>query len=149
MFMNKSESIQAITNVNPPPNQSPANAQATKTGQHTPGPWEARSRSCSDSSLVVKDSQFDEICTIRDRLERVYGPKNDRDIANTNLIASAPDLLAALQAIEARLDRWRISGIESGQLGRDKDWKELCTQARAAIAKAFLTPLPARSTHVI
>lgn len=63
---------------------------------HTAGPWYARSRSVSDNSLIITDAEHNEICVIREREDRHYGPQNDADMANADLIAAAPELAEAL-----------------------------------------------------
>lgn len=80
---------------------------------HTPGPWFSQ----------YDDNGFYEIGseTISIRLAFTYG-EGDGDEANARLIAAAPDLLEALQAIMAG-----VAGCE-----RQPHWEA----ARAAIAKA-------------
>jgi len=90
----------------------------------TPGKWTARCRSASDGSLVVMNELFDEICEIREKAYRVYGERNDVDMTNAALIASAPDLYAALSELIAE---------------RENDFHhdtEGFNMARAALAKA-------------
>jgi hypothetical protein len=70
--------------------------------QHTPGPW----RHCG-SDIVVKDRDGDDmiICGMGKpasfRSHPYSVPSSPQTRANTNLIAAAPDMLAALQAIAA------------------------------------------------
>lgn len=61
------------------------------------GQWVARSRSASDGALVVMDAEFNEVCVIREQIDRYYGDQDKLDIARASLLASAPDLLAALE----------------------------------------------------
>jgi hypothetical protein len=56
--------------------------------------------------------------------------------ANARLITAAPDLLAALKEVEARLERWRKHGIAAGRSGKDNDWPTLLTQIHDALNKA-------------
>ncbi len=44
-------------------------------------PVECRSRGMADNSLVIMDAEHNELCQIRAREDRHYGPENDRDIA--------------------------------------------------------------------
>jgi len=96
--------------------------------KHTPGPWVAQSRAMSDGALVVKDSEFNEICVIRERADRIYGSQNDTDMANSALIEAAPDLLAELEAMVTTWEGPReLAAIRFAQN---------VIAARAAIAKA-------------
>ena len=77
-----------------------------ENAKHTQAKWDAQSRSMSDGALVVKDSEFNEICVIREKLDRHYrGEQEKTDQANAALIASAPDLLAALDGVVRVADR--------------------------------------------
>ena len=58
----------------------------------TPGDWNAECRSVSDGSLVVKDQEFNEICVVADKSERVYGPLDFERQANAKMLAIAPSL---------------------------------------------------------
>lgn len=89
---------------------------------HTPGPW-----TVGDTAIwALDDCEFHAIAdcpvnhTCRDA-ETMW--------ANARLIASAPDLLAALKEALA---------VHGGDLrfGPDEDEQSWCAQARAAIAKA-------------
>lgn len=83
---------------------------------HTPGPWE---RPTVASNKVFADGV--EIC----RANRV---------ANARLIAAAPDLLQALQAIA---DKLRDPTDGHYQYGPSEYFEQLEVIARAAIAKAI------------
>lgn len=65
--------------------------------QHTPGPWEARSRSLSDGSLIVSDKKNNELACVRRREDRSYSEEDRRAVANAVLMAAAPELLASLE----------------------------------------------------
>jgi hypothetical protein len=95
--------------------------------KHTPGPWFAQSRAMSDGALVIKDSEFNELCVIRESADRIYGSQNDTDMANSALIKAAPDLLAALQACANALSRYAHT---------DDSADCAAESARDAIAKA-------------
>ncbi len=105
---------------------------------YTEGPWEL---DCSDNTApaIVRAPyphklpgqplpEWRAIC-------QVYGPSPVRE-ANARLIASAPELLAALLEVAGRLDRWAKNGIARGPSGQDADWPTLLTQIHDAIAKA-------------
>ena len=98
---------------------------------HTPGPWVAVEQfdENNESLGILIESSVDEIVRIRDLSLEAY--------ANARLIASAPDLLAALRALmsldvkgHALADRLQFS--DSGRAMLD--------QCRAAIARATYTP---------
>jgi hypothetical protein len=73
----------------------------TKQAGHTQ--WRSESRSMSDNSLVIKDSEHNVICVIRNGEDRNYGPENDKDIEHAHRIVRAVNshekLLGALQAV--------------------------------------------------
>jgi hypothetical protein len=86
--------------------------------QHTPGPW--ASNSADSFELGVYGNGY--------RIAKMTGGEINRDIANARLIAAAPELLDALQAIVKSLADQDDEGlIEHAQQMID---------ARAAIAKA-------------
>ncbi len=71
--------------------------------KHTPGPWK-----------VGGPTGFRNQCAIEPSICAVYGAGAELE-ANAQLIAAAPDLLAALKAIAAALDapRDRLGGLET------------------------------------
>jgi hypothetical protein len=77
--------------------------------QHTPGPW--ASNSADSFELGVYGSGY--------RIAKMTGGEINRDVANARLIAAAPELLEALQAI---ID----TGLSTSKI----------TAAKKAIAKA-------------
>ena len=104
--------------------------------KHTPGPWAAY---LSRHSPQSKPHRFrieagQDCVAVSAKYGEDSGAIHDRDImaANAALIASAPELLAALEAI--------ISGWDSPTYGDDAAKIDHCfdaiEQARAAIAKA-------------
>lgn len=95
--------------------------------KHTPGPWEAR------TFLVMGGrGKRDRICHVGTSTS--LGPsRSDETVANACLVAAAPDLLAALIAIEARHDEEDRAEAEGDFTTA---WLALREQARAAIAKA-------------
>lgn len=88
---------------------------------HTPGPWHintletvpASIHACRGHVATVSRGSLNEIGA--DEIE-----------ANTRLIAAAPDLLAALEALESGVRLWISRGVSDADLA----------SARAAIAKA-------------
>ena len=89
-------------------------------GQHTPGPWDVYGGeigTAPDATLAV-------VCALSGN-----DGDNEED-ANARLIAAAPDLLAALEA----LARWETCDLDAEQAAALMD--EVCDMARAAIAKA-------------
>jgi len=68
------------------------------------------------------------------RKKRASKEFKDEDEANARLIASAPDMLEALQNI--------LNGIETGVITSDHDetFDNAADKARAAVAKATLRP---------
>jgi hypothetical protein len=91
--------------------------------EHTPGPWRA---SMGDLLRVMHGS--DCICGVHRIGSRAGGRRSEESEANARLIAAAPDLLAALQAVIAA----PITGDHESIQRRDAAF----TAARAAIAKA-------------
>ena len=87
--------------------------------QHTPGPWEAKeytnSRITGGYGVFARDSNIPIV-------EGAYGEDIATADANTRLIAAAPDLLAALEAVLDKPD--------------DVTVYEAIERARAAIRKA-------------
>lgn len=97
----------------------------TKT-QHTPGPWKAIGNPYSDKARDV-------IAPNGNRIAALNGAAFDYSsevAANARLIASAPDLLTALENMVAHFPFW-ASKLEMKQIDRDA-----VALARAAIAKA-------------
>lgn len=88
--------------------------------QHTPGPWTANfgSREQGTSGALIRDR----VGIVAEAYPR--NPSGTEQTENARLIAAAPDLLAALQAV----DRADAYTHERG---------EALAKARAAIAKAI------------
>lgn len=100
--------------------------------QHTPGPWTA----CGYKNLTVNagpEGRYSEQSTIvlmpgaRHEREITSGTQLQEMQANARLIAAAPDLLAALQALD-----WAVTGFGDFEA----QYPEEIAAARAAIAKA-------------
>ena len=102
--------------------------------ERTPGPWRAEYSDIPHSSIAegwTVDSSEHSVCCLD-------GPK-DVNEANARLIASAPDLLEALDKLFARWehfqgDSWgnQADAYYSLAKGAQKDWKAACE----ALAKA-------------
>ena len=91
---------------------------------HTPGPWSFDGP--SDNHIVWSDPD-NRICF----MAHSNGIDPERDTANARLIAAAPELLDALQAIVA------MQALRSSDAtGTHLSLSVLCETARAAIAKA-------------
>ena len=85
---------------------------------HTPGPWAA------DPVTLMVTSERGLVCVVEDRVHADYD--NSAEIeANARLIASAPDLLAALRELEQLVTSHIVEEADN--------W---CRSARAAIRKA-------------
>ena len=92
------------------------------THTHTPGPWDQIG--CDIYSGEIKIARF-----IGISWERML--ENE---ANMNLISSAPDLLAALEAIAKQADFSALAFPDAPGRG---DLQAIAQMARAAIAKAM------------
>jgi hypothetical protein len=68
--------------------------------QHTPGPWAIGNASKRDFGAVTHVGPFDHPCGICE----VYGAVDDEPQANARLIAAAPDLLEACEAVLAEVN---------------------------------------------
>ena len=92
---------------------------------HTPGPWKCSDRPSGPWWHIGAGNQS--ICTVHATSKRHTPVYAVMFKANADLIAAAPDLLAALQAYDAWADKTPP---------HDKELKALREQMRAAIAKA-------------
>lgn len=104
--------------------------------KHTPGPWEVDHRS-DDVLTVVPTGRDYPICD----LGSVDADDYDADIiatlhADARLIATAPDLLVALELFEERLPEIARQLEQTGNPKAAQDCFTLAIHARAAIAKA-------------
>jgi hypothetical protein len=104
---------------------SPGTGENMSKGQHThtPGPWRVTARDCGDNIFGGKDGSL--------RIANTYGTTElSEGAANARLIAAAPELLAACEAVLHEHDDTYDGGpISSGMV----DAVELL---RAAIAAA-------------
>jgi hypothetical protein len=101
--------------------------------KHTPGPWEH-----NDYQIIeTKTEKVIANCT--------YGGRNPNNANDARLIAAAPDLLAALQEINERLQDHPafprdFSGLEAEEIeapdGDSAEFKYLSDIAQSAIDKA-------------
>lgn len=110
--------------------------ETTQTAKHTPGPWELgpdiRSRGDLVYRMVLAGKK--RLCAVS-----VYGGRagtnqptfsEEEVVANGHLVAAAPDLLAACEAVLPI-----IESLDSAKEEGDDD-EPLAAQLRAAIAKA-------------
>jgi HPt (histidine-containing phosphotransfer) domain-containing protein len=67
-------------------------------GETTPGPWKAKG--LDSEKIKIEGQKFgEEVCVIYNQANRYSGLPSQSRQANAHLIASAPDLLAALKAL--------------------------------------------------
>jgi hypothetical protein len=96
------------------------------TQTHTQGPWTTYIKGGADGWIAAADGNLI-ACAVR----------NESMQANARLIAAAPDLLAALDAVIEDLEGNIDCGVDGGAT---REWLEDATNrlnaARAAIAKA-------------
>lgn len=88
--------------------------------EHTPGPW--KTGICQVTKDFLKGRLTEAVVTLNDEVICITGEGD----ANARLIAAAPELLEALQAL--------VRGVFDGP--DDSDAAMLITKARAAITKA-------------
>lgn len=100
---------------------------------HTPGHWAISKHATPDYAPqfgVYSDDSSKDLAII----------KGDNANADAALVAAAPDLLAALQAVEARLTKaaeaFYVSGKQKDLQAAFDGWKVDARQARDAIYKA-------------
>jgi hypothetical protein len=126
---------------------------------HTPGPWFRMDRRYKDSdSLAVEIATFSDeghptalIARVNHNVINPTQEVSDETEANARLIASAPDLLAALEAAsvnialsfaraESDLRMWPVKDLDSVEFQSLQTYTnktfEALKQARAAIARA-------------
>jgi hypothetical protein len=120
-------------------------AKSVARSTHTPGPWSvphfatAKDESDCDCTYVLAEGYFGAVCSVHiDNGKAICDGGNDAPPveeakANARLIAAAPDLLAALQAM---LERYTAL-VNSGDAGNwDPEIEDAVVDARAAIKKA-------------
>lgn len=124
--------VENVSNKHIKTNHNPMNAT------HTPGPWNIRTaRNDEGYGLLI----CDEDQTILSRMDTWLGKTPEAAMeANARLIAAAPELLAALEAVEARLTKaasaFYVSGKAKDLQAAFDGWKADAHQARAILAKA-------------
>ena len=106
------------------------------TTKHTPGPWtveNASGRMLWIGALRIPDDERYGLHTIITGIdiEDLTTEARERKEANAHLIAAAPDLLAALEAISPLLPR-SLTTTAHG----DPSWTEAIRKVEDAIAKA-------------
>jgi hypothetical protein len=97
-----------------------------ETTQYTPGPWHIGVRQPSSDKFIYGPQGSE----VADCDRQTNFPHEN--LANARLIATAPELLAALR--EAR--EWLVGTIELAQLPESSPCGQIALQCEAAIAKA-------------
>lgn len=110
--------------------------------KHTPGPWHLRMHPPSEWSpdeypdaVVGSDGKHIVLSCVTLAMSREGEP-----LANTRLIAAAPDLLAELKAVVAQIEDYERVNNLAPNPGRKHCWDSVA-RAHAAIAKATVGPL--------
>lgn len=101
------------------------------TTQHTTGPWNV-------TGLYVREQDGGLVASINDLWHDQKTPKSEKN-ANARLIAAAPELLAALEALVNEPLRYNDKTIEINRASQ-KEAMKIVRDARAAIARATATP---------
>lgn len=98
---------------------------------HTPGPWNVTNTSPSNALdiAVIFDAQSQVVCSVPKGSSNMAMPERR---ANARLIATAPDLLAALKQINS----WCCFATEEDTAARLMALQQIGVHARDAIAKA-------------
>ena len=103
---------------------------APAIGQHTPGPWYTRHGQVSSENSAHG-------CTIANCNRTAKGIPDAEVEANARLIASAPDLLAALWGLFEIVPLSADGPHPDAKIITDvKYWREAFDKARAALARA-------------
>lgn len=107
---------------------------------HTPGPWQAERTSFRDKHYaaihgIAEKRTWGELATVAVRLS---GEKRDsiEGLLNAQLIAAAPDLLAALKHCIEQLSAKRAPRRKNGKRKLDFDLELAIAEAGKAIFKA-------------
>ena len=112
------------------------NAQTIETAKHTPGRDQVGTVEAGDYRPPADDSTRAESSRAPEHSTpdtRKFEPMSSANLTTMTLIAAAPDMLAALQSVDKRIEaligeqRWYECGNEPANL---------CREVRAAIAKA-------------
>lgn len=101
---------------------------------HTPGPW--KWWTSNSWKRLKREAAGISTTVLEPYVCRDGHPDCTVSEADMHLIAAAPDLLKALRPLAFCDDRQPPYGVEVD------DWQEAVHAARAAIAKALLTPSP-------
>lgn len=119
-------------------------SEETKTPTHTPGPWGQSHRQTGEESwnTEVYDAKGETIATLAwYPVKTAEGVSTSRE-ANAHLIAAAPDLLAALQAIfdaeeaVADVDEYDLEPTIAKSLKAHKKRAAAWKKARRAVVRA-------------
>ena len=105
--------------------------------QHTPGPWSAVPY--INGKIALEDDQGQGTIALVDTVHTIKDPREQE--ANARLIASAPELLAALAGCADALREAGKDFAQANKLAARPNLYELHERsARAAIAKATSSP---------
>ena len=97
---------------------------------HTPGPWTMDPE--GELAISIEDADGSVVCDVHGAARGSSAISDPLCIANTRLITAAPKLLAALEAIRARLQECAVSGKNPTH----RDLNDFNRWADAAIAEA-------------
>ena len=100
------------------------------SAKHTPGPWHSIDRNPSSGLDIRGGSHHYPIAKVQSYWDGP-GPRSEESLANCDLIAAAPDMLAALNRCRDALD-----AVPMGILAADSLIDAAMKVADAAIAKA-------------
>jgi hypothetical protein len=117
--------------------------ETEETRHHTPGPWHVDCRSSNERPGISNpDGTFSiVVIAFKDEPEDdsgVWGKTRQQELANAQLMASAPRLLDALEALVAEYED-RMAQFGSDYLWQKHEDQEVLTEAKAAIAEATQT----------
>jgi hypothetical protein len=102
--------------------------------KHTPGPWRIKSSNRTGSLEIVGGEKHHHVCKLDGNLPESHFHAQE---ANAALIAAAPDMLAALEALCASLTDDILASLDHEDEKRNAGHEENCTlcAALSVIAK--------------
>lgn len=101
--------------------------------KHTPGPWHVEPEEASEHRGLAICAEDAVVATITPDENGPF-PLDDTDRANAQLIAAAPDLLAALKAARLMLYAWK--GSRPAEHGPHPELDAEIDRAEKVLAKA-------------
>lgn len=99
----------------------------------TPGPWRVGSHSDTDIGIIAPNSEHGGQMVAMAVIDEDVAQDEDEHLANARLVAAAPDLYAALGAIESYLTSHLVIG-KNGKASTEV--ANMLDAARAALARA-------------